>query len=276
MTTGQVAQAKPHTERSMLDLLRRHYVADERNPAWVFAPLIQAPGQTLRKADLMCLGVTAATSGLLVGHEIKVSRADVQVELADLTKCDPWMRYCDEWWLVVPDAAILDGLKIPESWGVLTPPSGRRTRSMTVTRQAPRLRPLEQSPALKTLAAWQHWRLRDLNTAHVDVRARLDRQVEANQELRMHRPAHDPRRETVAKVLAGLGGQPYGDEVGKWDSRVSIDDVVAALKDLGAVYNRRDEAGRTIKRLRENLENARDIASSVLTRMDEHDKETAL
>lgn len=193
MTTDQVEQVK-HTERSMLDLLRRHYVADDRHPAWLFAPAIQAPGQTLRKADLMCLGVTAATGGLLVGHEIKVSRADVMVELADLTKCDPWMRYCDEWWLVVPDAALLDGLQIPEPWGILTPPSGRRTRSMTVTRQAVRLRPSEQAPALRTIAAWQHWRLRDLNAAHLDVKARLDRQAEVNRELRSARPSHDPQR----------------------------------------------------------------------------------
>lgn len=273
MTIEQVAQQK-HTERSMLDLLRRHYIADDRQPAWVFAPAIQAPGQTLRKADLMCLGVTAATSGLLVGHEIKVSRADVMVELADLTKCDPWMRFCDEWYLVVPNASILDGLKIPESWGILSPPSGRRTRSMTVTREAPRLRPLEQAPALKTIAAWQHWKLRDLSAAHSDVTARLERQAEVNRELRMHRPSHDPRREVVAKILAGLGGHSYGDEVGEWNSRVSVDDVVAALKDLGTVYNRRDEAERTIKRLREDLESTRDTADYVLKKMTEQNAET--
>lgn len=270
MTTERVNQMTPHTERSMLALLRRHYVADDRNPAWVFAPSIQAPGQTLRKADLMCLGATAATSGLLVGHEVKVSRADVMVELADLTKCDPWMRFCDEWWLVVPDAALLDGLTIPESWGILTPPSGRRTRSMTVARQAPRLRPHEQAPALRTIAAWQHWRLRDLNTAHADVTARLDRQVEVNQELRRERSSRDPQREVISKILAGMGGSSFGDEIGPWDARVQVDDVVAALKDLGSVYSRRDDAQRSIRALRSRLETAQQSAAFALKEMDKH------
>lgn len=259
-----------HTERSMLDMLRRHYIADDRHPAWVFAPGIQAPGRTLRKADLICLGAVNATGSLLVGHEIKVSRADVMVELADLTKCDPWMRYCDEWYLVVPDAAILDGLAIPESWGILTPPSGRRTRSMTVTRKAPRLRPLEQAPALRTIAAWQHWRLRDQAEKLADSADRLAEAIEANRELRSHRPSSDPRRAVVAKILSSLGGSPSQGQIGEWDREVSVDDVVVALKNLGAVYHRRDEAECTIERLRSSLENARDSAQFALSEMDAH------
>ena len=275
MTVEPITPYAKHTERTMLDLLRRHYISDDRTPAWVFAPSIQAPGQSLRQADLICQGVTAATAGLLVGHEIKVSRADLLVELADLTKCDPWMRYCDFWYLVIPDAALLDELTIPPMWGVMTPPSGRRTRSMTIHQEPTLLRPQEQAPALRTIAAWQHWRLRDASASLAETASRLDRQNEIIRDLRMHSPVHDPRREVVAKILAGLGGYVHSDEVGEWSSRVAVDDVVAALKDLGSVYHRREEAERTIRRLRESLESARDSAEFVLSKMGEPDRKEA-
>jgi len=256
-----------HTERTMLDLLRRHYIADDQNPAWIFAPNIQAPGTTLRKADLICQGVAAATGGKLIGHEIKVSRADLMVELADPTKSDPWQRYCDLWYLVVPDGSILTGLEIPDSWGVMTPPSGRRTR-MTITRPAPGLSPPEQAPALRTLANWQHWSLQRYRSSVADLECRLRRESDANRELLLRVPTSDPRRDIVGKVIADLGGCGGGDMIGEWERRVSVDDVVAALRDLGEICNRRDDAERRITSAHATLESLINDARFVLDRMD--------
>ncbi len=142
----------PTTEHSMVEMLRRHYVPDATKTAGVFAPEIQAPGPVQRRADLIWLGCTAAAGNRLVGHEVKVTRADVLSELADLTKSDPWQRYCDQWWLVIPHLSLIEGLELPESWGVVLPPSGRRTRSVTVHRKAPLLGPVEDMiTALKDL-----------------------------------------------------------------------------------------------------------------------------
>jgi hypothetical protein len=142
--------------KDMIAMLRRHYIRDEAHPAGIFAPEIAAPDYG-RRADLIWQGVTAAGREL-VGHEVKVSRADLVAELADPSKAESWQRYCDRWWLVVPDMSLTEGLTLPGSWGVLTPPSGRRSRSMTVAVPAPTLTPQEQSPALLTLATWLHWR----------------------------------------------------------------------------------------------------------------------
>lgn len=247
------AKPAPTTARAMVEMLRRHYITDERHPAWVFAPEIQAPGSA-RRADVICLGVSAATRGQLVGHEVKVTRTDVMAELADLTKCDPWMRYCDRWWLVLPHLALIDGIDLPDTWGVLLPSSGRRTRSMTVHRPAPALKPAEQAPALRTIAGWQHWRLRDVRNHLADMEKRLQRETERASELSSRVAApHDPAHKVVAEIVRALG-HVHGDRIGDWANEVRIEDVIAALRDLGEVYGRRDKAllveERTLHRLR--------------------------
>lgn len=258
---------KPATAQAMIGLLRRHYLPDEQKPAWVFAPEIQAPGPVGRKADLICLGCTAATGTALVGHEVKVTRADVLVELADLTKSDPWQRYCNRWWLVIPHPQLIEGLELPASWGVLTPPSGRRTRSMTVHRPAPDLRPVEQAPALRTLARWQHWQIRDLRARLSQLGDELERERNTMRRLDdSARAQRDPNRHVIDQIVTALGGAGFsGTEVGDWRRPVQVDDVVAALRDLGEVRARRDEALRAIKHAREDLETAQGRITRALT-----------
>lgn len=258
--------AKPATAHAMIALLRRHYLPDEQKPAWVFAPEIQAPGPVGRKADLICLGCVAAAGAELVGHEVKVSRADVLVELADLTKSDPWQRYCNRWWLVIPHPQLIEGLELPASWGVLTPPSGRRTRSMTVHRSAPVLHPAEQAPALRTLARWQHWQLRDLRIRVAQLASDLEQSRTSMRQLDDSlRAQRDPNRHVIDQIVKGLGGTAFRhDEIGDWRRPVQVDDVVAALRDLGEVKARRDEAIQTLKDTRTGLENAQGRITNAL------------
>lgn len=145
------------TAVDLLNMLRRHYLPEYRISEGIFAPEIGAPGTSGRRADLIWLPV-ASRGRKLVGHEIKVSRVDLKHELAQPEKCVPWKRYCDRWWLVVPHAELLRGFDVPEDWGIMLPPSGRRTRSMTVLREAPQLSPEPQAPAMQTLAVWLFWR----------------------------------------------------------------------------------------------------------------------
>ena len=142
------------TAEEILALLRRHYLPDNRPAPGLFAPEIESPCGG-RRADLIWMPTISRLSGELHGHEIKVTRADLQSELADPTKADPWGRYCQFWWLVVPSQGMLSGLDVPETWGIMAPPSGRLRRSMTVVRPAPRLTPAAQAPAFQRLAAWQ-------------------------------------------------------------------------------------------------------------------------
>lgn len=144
------------TARDLLSMLRKHYLPEYRLPSGIFIPEIQAPG-SLRRADLLWQGVTLRDRRL-IGHEIKISRQDLKHELDDPEKCVPWKRYCDEWWLVVPHAEILKGMDIPEEWGIMLPPSGRRTRTMTIHRKATVLTPEPKWPAMETIAIWLFWR----------------------------------------------------------------------------------------------------------------------
>ncbi len=152
---GGTADVRALNAGDMTVMLRRHYQPEGRPPAGVFAPEIESPDGH-RRADLIWMPTTiAGGKGELHGHEIKCSRADLQAELADPTKADPWAKYCTRWWLVISRPDLTAGLDVPEAWGVLAPPSGRRTRSMTVLRPAPKLQPANPAPGVARLAAWQ-------------------------------------------------------------------------------------------------------------------------
>jgi len=79
---------------------------------------------------------------LLHGHEVKVSRSDWLHELADPSKAEAIKRYCDRWWLVVPDPKIVRD-DLPAGWGLLAFDANGKLR---VVRRAPALNP-EPIPA---------------------------------------------------------------------------------------------------------------------------------
>lgn len=229
------------TASDMIAMLRRHYLPEGKQPAGIFAPEITAPDGT-RRADLIWQGVTTATGDLLAGHEVKVSRADVLVELRDLTKTDPWQRFCDRWWLVVSDPALIDGLDLPPSWGVMSPPSGRRTRSMTVLVQAPQLKPVDKAVAYSTITKWLHWRHYNLSNQHRGRTEEVERLRRANDDLQRRVPRESPHQRkvdgVVEQIIRGMGGVESDGQVGDWQHQVDVSDVIAALRDLGTVYAR--------------------------------------
>ena len=91
-------------------------------------------------------GIGAASARALAGDGFKVfcaaRRIDRLTELADPTKADAIRRYCDRWWLVVPDRAIVRD-DLPDGWGLLAIGRDQRLR---VVRTAPTLTP-EPMPA---------------------------------------------------------------------------------------------------------------------------------
>lgn len=144
----------------VVGMLRRHYLPDGRPPSGLFAAEIGSPCGK-RRADAIWMPATHTGGLALVGHEVKVSRADLLAELADPAKADPWAQYCTRWWLVLARPDLADGLGIPEAWGIMAPPSGRRTRTMTIVRPAPKLTPRDPAPGFARLAAWQLYATED-------------------------------------------------------------------------------------------------------------------
>jgi hypothetical protein len=111
---ASVGEALSSTD--VLTLLRRHYPPPGRPPAGILAEEVVGPDGR-RRADAVWAPLVHSAGSELVGHEAKVTRSDVLTELADRTKCDPWMRYCDRWWLVVSDPGLVTGLDLPDAWG---------------------------------------------------------------------------------------------------------------------------------------------------------------
>jgi hypothetical protein len=238
------------TSQAMMAMLRRHYLPDESRPGGIFLTELPAPDGT-RRADAIWQGVTASAGRQLVGHEIKVSRADVLVELADPTKCDQWLRYCNRWWLVVAHPSLIEGLDLPPSWGVLAPPSGRRRRTCTVVHPAPELQPVEQGPALRAIATRLHWDghnrgaklTRELSYAQRDIerlRAQV-RELEQQTPAASTNPLVQQRQTIIGRVIDELGGTAGPDGIGTWRHQVTVDDLVTGLRDLGALKERRDQ-----------------------------------
>lgn len=227
----------PLTSADMVAMLRRHYVPDNRPPGGIFAPEIGSPCGS-RRADLIWLSTTTAGGRYMIGHEIKVSRSDVIVELRDPTKAEPWSQFCNQWYLVVSDPALVEGLEVPEAWGIMAPPSGRRTRSMTVIRKAPALTPSAAGDGVARVAAW-------LNQRHMDL------QYELESEKRSHRYATERlERELELRSGAPRSLSPHARRIQELSMRVekalqkrqvwahpTDDDIVAALVDLAIVRN---------------------------------------
>lgn len=116
----------------MLDLIRKRH----DGPAWIVVEeLANTTGSNVRGfADAFAIGLWPSRGYEIHGYEIKVSRGDVQRELRDPSKADAIGKYCDFWWLAVSDLKIIDGLIIPESWGILHPVQ----RVLRVHRKAPK------------------------------------------------------------------------------------------------------------------------------------------
>lgn len=121
---------------------------------------------------------------------------------------------------------------MPEAWGIMSPPSGRRTRTMTVIRPAPKLKPVDTGAAWRRIAAWEHHRL----TTQV-FEAKSDAGYRKREVERLERELADrtlagegranPNAVRIGRILAALGQR-------RWDTDdVDDDAVVQALIDLG-------------------------------------------
>lgn len=204
MTQGQ----NDVTSRDVVDMLRRHYFPEGRPAAGVLAVEIGAP-DSQRRADAIWAPLTTSGGTGLAGHEIKVSRSDVVVELADPTKADAWAKYCTHWWLTISDPSLIDGLDIPDHWGVMAPPSGRRTRSMTIIKKAPTMKVSNDGPAWRRVFAWQAHKHESANWRTQQDKRMLEHDVERLREtikdLRSQTPTKDdPTSKVVREIVANM------------------------------------------------------------------------
>lgn len=147
-----------HTERTMLDLIHARYskVNPGNGPRYIVAEHVRnqcgfggywGTGPT-RTADALVVDLWPTSGNLIHGFEVKVSRSDWLTEIKDPDKSEAFKPYCDHWWLVVPDAAIVRD-DLPDGWGLLAlAPNG----TLRVRRRAPRLK--RQPMPFEMTVAW--------------------------------------------------------------------------------------------------------------------------
>jgi hypothetical protein len=117
------------TTKTLLDLLERHYLKPGPMPGGVFIRECGLNGGTGagNRVDALYAGFTSTSGRLLIGHEVKASRADWRKELDSLGKADQWADNCHAWYIVAPSTDIVPPEELPPGWGLMLP--GRRTKT---------------------------------------------------------------------------------------------------------------------------------------------------
>lgn len=252
--TQQFVQTPKTTAKDLEALLRSHYVPETKPPAGLFATEIQDPTGH-RRADVLWVPMTSAARGQIVCHEIKVTRADVVTELSDPTKADAWLRYCHQFWLVIPHRELIEGLAVPVEWGVMTPPTGRLRRSMTVVRPAAQLKPVNPAPALAVITAWMFYRFGEQRAELARVKSIADtaKAAEANyagqiDDLQRKLDAGGDHPFYTVRALLDRMAQLEQAKTLDWRHMPSPEDLALTLRDLTAARAEENRIRQTLQR----------------------------
>ena len=96
-------------------------------------------GYRSRSADGLAVSLWPSRGLTITGFEVKVSRADWLSELRNPEKAETICRFCDFWYLAVPDLRIVAAGELPPSWGLIVVGAARAA----VQKEAPKLEPKE-------------------------------------------------------------------------------------------------------------------------------------
>jgi hypothetical protein len=119
----------------LLDRIEKRYSA----PHWIFLREVRNDTgfQSNRSADAVAVGMYHSRGQLLIGFEKKISRSDWLRELKRPDKAEGICRFCDQWYVVIPELAIIGLDEIPITWGLMVVNGNK----LQVAKQAPTLTP---------------------------------------------------------------------------------------------------------------------------------------
>lgn len=193
------------TTNDLMAALARRY---EGNAYAFFEQVRDAAGFNAgRTADAIAMSLWPSRGLHLTGFELKSDRRDWIREYRNPAKAESVNRYCDYWWLVVSDRAMVKEGELPETWGLLAPKKASidkgtglaRPEELVVVKQAPKLQPIgmdrsflacilrrayETRPAAKELAAaedrgrkegenFRQWRFQSAERDLLDLRQKV-------------------------------------------------------------------------------------------------------
>lgn len=168
-----MSEAKRVTSSDLLGLLD----ARHSDGGWVFfSEVPDRTGGCFHRADALAVSVWPSRGLHLHGFEVKVSRRDWLNELKRPEKAESIGRYCDFWWLVVADPAIVQDGELPSAWGLLAP-SGKGLKTL-VRATALKPRPIDR-PFLCSLLR----KFADGQVPHASIRGMLEAEYERGKEV---------------------------------------------------------------------------------------------
>lgn len=172
----------------LLQRLERHYIKPGADyPGGIFLPEVTYGGAGGPRADALYVGFTSASGRVLVGHEVKVSRADWRRELDKAGKADTWADECHAWYVVAPSTDIVPAEEVPHGWGLMVINPRTTTRLDIVVKPTVRA---DHTPSwtaarsllsrVDTLRAQIIWDAKQKATAdaHRDVEARVEQRLQ--------------------------------------------------------------------------------------------------
>lgn len=264
------------TAQTLLARLHRHYTPPGPLPGGLFAAEVAVNGgRVLSRCDAVYVGFTSASGRRMIGHEIKVTRADWRRELDQAGKADYWHDACQEWWVVAPSTEVVPPEELPAGWGlmVVNPRTATRLDKVRRAEVRPHDPPWEavrsfmaRVDTIRAQAESAH-RNQVENTIRAQLTATQDRHQAAAAELRL-----TPEVRTATKVVALI--QAARNTTQTW-MQVPPETIAAAALDHAALTDRAQVMRAQLARLETILAGSAADAARILAAVAELDRQAA-
>lgn len=134
------------TTKQLMERLHRHYLGTEMFAGGELATEVginNGQGGGGSRCDAVWVGFTSTWGRVMVGHELKTSRADWLRELNNPFKAS-WADACHAWMVVAPDTTVAQPQEIPPGWGLMVVDPKRPVKMRIVVK--PEVRATDWSP----------------------------------------------------------------------------------------------------------------------------------
>lgn len=120
--------------QEIITKLRAKYCA----PSWAFFDEVKSEvGFGRQRIDGLAVAMWQSLGLQIIGFEVKVDRGDWLRELKNGGKSDGIYKYCDNWFLVVSDEAIVKDGELPPTWGMMVLKGNGFTYKVKATKLEP-------------------------------------------------------------------------------------------------------------------------------------------
>lgn len=203
------------------------------------------------RCDFLAINTWHGRGLQVIGHEVKVSRADWNAELASPEKAEVFGRYCRRWWVVMP-AKLASEVRheVPPTWGLLAVADNGVCREV-IAAPVREPEPIPEWWWIGWLAQIDRRQRRDVDravAAAVDAAVKAERESVARQaedrasykvadHERLLRQVSDFAKATGVDVRNGRGG--YN---GEFERMAKLWKMVCSQSDIGPVVDRMVDA----------------------------------